>query len=119
MKTKKYENGGKTKKKSGQSYVYAGPGKAKKDMPFVRGRSEGFPLFDKERPASTTSGIPGVGRPMTTRQGAPDKMKPIGPKRINNDEGMKSMVSAPKNPQRSTATIPVPAKKKRRLLRRK
>ena len=84
MKTKKYENGGKTKKTN-----------------------------------TTTSGIPGVGRPKSTRHGAPDKMKPIGPKRINNDEGMKSMVSAPKGPQRSTASIPVPAKKKRRLLRRK
>mgnify|MGYP000125936782 CR=1 FL=1 len=68
---------------------------------------------------TTTSGIPGVGRPKTTRQGAPDKMKPIGPKRVNNDEGMKSMLSAPKGPQKSTAKIPVPGKKKRRLIRRK
>lgn len=46
-----------------------------------------------------------------------DKIKPLQAKRIKNDAAMKAMVTSPKV-QRSTATIPVPAKKKRRLRRK-
>jgi len=45
------------------------------------------------------------------------KLKPIGPKKIKNDAAMEAMVTSPKV-QRSTATIPAPAKKKRRLRRK-
>lgn len=43
-----------------------------------------------------------------------EKLESIKPKRVNNDEGMKAMLSAPKGPQRSKTTIPVPGKKKMR-----
>jgi len=46
-----------------------------------------------------------------------DKIKPLQAKRIKNDAAMKAMVTSPKV-RRSTATIPVPAKKKRRLRRK-
>jgi len=42
-----------------------------------------------------------------------DKIEPLQAKRIKNDAAMKAMVTSPKV-RRSTATIPVPAKKKRR-----
>jgi len=45
------------------------------------------------------------------------KLKPIGPKKIKNDAAMEAMVTAPKV-RRSTATIPVPSNKKRRLRRK-
>ena len=45
------------------------------------------------------------------------KLKPIGPKKIKNDAAMEAMVTAPKV-RRSTATIPVPSKNKRRLRRK-
>jgi hypothetical protein len=48
-----------------------------------------------------------------------EKLDPIKPKRVNNDEGMKALLSLPKAPQRSKATIPVPAKKRKRKRRRK
>lgn len=48
-----------------------------------------------------------------------EKLDPIKPKRVNNDEGMKALLSLPKAPQRSKATIPVPAKKKKRRLRKR
>ena len=50
----------------------------------------------------------------TARPERMEKITPIGPKRVNNDEGMKALINLPKAPQRSKATIPVPAKKRRR-----
>ena len=119
---RKFDNGGKTKKTSNvnlrgegkkkeplKNMVYVGPGKAKKDMPFVRGRSEGFgskvgpdygDYINQEKAAGGALG-------------KMDKIDPIKPKRINNDAAMKAMVTAPKV-RKSTATIPVPAKKKKR-----
>lgn len=48
-----------------------------------------------------------------------EKLEPIKPKRVNNDEGMKALLSLPKGPQKSKATVPVPEKKKRRRRRRR
>tara|TARA_B100001094_G_scaffold302035_1_gene328900 strand:+ start:95 stop:493 length:399 start_codon:yes stop_codon:yes gene_type:complete len=103
----------------------AGPGKAKKDMPFVRGRSEGFE--PKRNMLMTEEGNFRRGPVGPTeedyirgeRMARPDldKIKPLQAKRIKNDAAMKAMVTSPKV-RRSTATIPVPAKKKRRLRRK-
>lgn len=73
---------------------------------------------------TTTSGIPGVGRPKTTRQGAPDKMKSIGVKSIQTGE----MMSAASDKARKIKDLSTrkgvgetvkPTRKKRRLRRRK
>jgi len=77
---------------------------------------------------TTTSGIPGVGRPKTTRQGAPDKMKPIGPERSMQVEGIMSKMKAGafsdsakklRAPGKPVAAVEKPRRKKRRLRRRK
>lgn len=84
--------------------------------------------FDKggktKKSNTTTSGIPGVGRPKTTRQGAPDKMKSIGVKSIQTGE----MMSAASDKARKIKDLSTrkgvgetvkPTRKKRRLRRRK
>ena len=72
---------------------------------------------------TTTSGIPGVGRPKTTRQGAPDKMKSIGPERSMQVEGIMSKMKAGafsdsakklRAPGKPVAAVEKPRRKKRR-----
>ena len=114
---RKFENGGKTKKTSNvnlrgegkkkeplKNMVYVGPGEAKKDMPFVRGRSEGF---------GSEVG-PDYGDYINAEKAAAgrlkkmDKITPKGPDVI----GLAKKVK-PGTIKKSSAKIPVPAKKRR------
>lgn len=121
---RKFDNGGKTKKTSNvnlrgegkkkeplKSMVYAGPGKAKKDMPFVRGRSEGFSGTYRGPDGPTMEDY--IRGERMTRANM-EKVTPRGPDVI----GLAKKVK-PGTIKKSSAKIPVPAKKKRRLRRRK
>jgi hypothetical protein len=65
----------------------------------------------KKKDSGTTSGYRNVGRPLKTRQGAPEKLKSIEAKELS------SGASMDKTLKKSTAKISVPVKKRR--LRRK
>ena len=126
---RKLENGGKVKRTANvnlrgegkkkeplKNMVYAGPGKSKKDMPFVRGRSEGFGTK-----GGTYKGPdgPDYGDYMNQERAAAggfkkmDKIAPKGPDVIGLAQKVK-----PGTIKKSSAKIPVPAKKKRRLRRK-
>ena len=125
-KRRKLENGGKVKrtanvnlrgegkkknKPKGKGYVLApmntaGPGKAKKDMPFVRGRSEGF--------GSVGPTMEDYIRGERMARANMEKVTPRGPDVIGLSQKVK-----PGTIKKSSAKIPVPAKKKRRIRRRK
>ena len=129
---RKFENGGKTKKTSNvnlrgegkkkeplKNMVYVGPGEAKKDMPFVRGRSEGFGsegnMVMTERGNFRRGPVgPDYGDYVNQEKAAKDrlrkveKIKPKGPDVI----GLAKKVK-PGTIKKSSAKIPVPAKKRR------
>ena len=130
---RKLENGGKVKrtanvnlrgegKKKKPVKMYVGPGKAKKDMPFVRGRSEGFGgdvVMTEEGNLRRGSVGPDYGDYVNQEKASKDrlrkaeKIKPKGPDVI----GLAKKVK-PGTIKKSSAKIPVPAKKKRRLRRK-
>lgn len=106
-KRRKLENGGKVKRTANVNLR----GKGKKKEPL------------KNMVYAGPSAGPDYGDYMNQERAAAggfnkmEKITPRGPKRINNDAAMKAMVTSPKV-RKSTATIPVPAKKKRRLRRK-
>lgn len=107
---RKFDNGGKTKKDSVRTDTL----ERSVEQVYENARREEEERNAWKNNSGTTSGWPGVGRPLTTRQGAPEKIKPLGPKKID------SGVSMDKTLKRSSAKIAIPpAKKKRRLRRRK
>ena len=131
-KRRKLENGGKVKrtanvnlrgegkkKKPLRGMVYAGPGKSKKDMPFVRGRSEGFKgdvLMTEEgnyRRGSVGPTMEDYIRGERMARANMEKVTPRGPDVV----GLAKKVK-PGTIKKSSAKIPVPAKKKRRLRRK-
>jgi len=61
----------------------------------------------KKKDSGTTSGYRNVGRPLTTRQGAPEKLKSIEAKELSSGSPMDKTL------KKSTAKIPVPAKKRK------
>ena len=66
----------------------------------------------KKKDSGTTSGYRNVGRPLTTRQGAPEKLKYIEAKEISSGSSMDKTL------KKSTAKISAPAKKRKLSLRR-
>jgi len=121
MKAKKsYDNGGKTKKKSGKGMVYAGPGKAKKDMPFVRGRSEGFGsegnMVMTERGNFRRGPVgPDYGDYVNQEKAAKDRLRKVEKLKSKGPDviGLAKKVE-PGTIKKSSVKIPVPAKKKKR-----
>ena len=123
---RKFDNGGKTKKTSNvnlrgegkkkEKPNKKGPGgdvpvRSKKDMPFVRGRSEGFSGTYRGPDGPTMEDY--IRGERMTRANM-EKVTPRGPDVIGLAQKVK-----PGTIKKSSAKIPVPAKKKRRLRRRK
>lgn len=108
----RFENGGKTNKDSVRTDTL----ERSVDQVYANARREEEEKAKEESNSGTTSGYRNVGRPLVTaRPGAPAKVKPLGPKKID------SGVSMDKTLKKSTAKISAPAenKRKRRLRRRK
>lgn len=114
---RKFDNGGKTKKTSNvnlrgegkkkeplKNMVYVGPGEAKKDMPFVRGRSEGF----GSKVGPDYGDYINAEKAAAGRLKKMDKITPKGPDVI----GLAKKVK-PGTIKKSSPKIPVPAKKRR------
>lgn len=134
---RKFENGGKVKRTANvnlrgegkkkepvKNMVYVGPGKAKKDMPFVRGRSEGFGsegnMVMTERGNFRRGPVgPDYGDYVNQEKAAKDRLRKVEKLKSKGPDviGLAKKVK-PGTIKKSSAKIPVPAKKKRRPRRK-